>query len=152
MQQTIYERMLKNAQRLFVLIWKRHGMHKSSDSSCFFLSKAKPVFISFYAWLCTWFFEKTNILKLFNSRVNLNTSLMRWKESCVIYVCLTHFSLELNCRRQFFFYARLWKKWLYGIQKMCSCMLIMVHESADIGWSAIAKKNANSQMQHCIIT
>ena len=30
-------------------------------------------------------------------------------------------------------------------------MLIMKHERADIGRSIIAKKNANSQMQHCII-
>ena len=46
------------------------------------------------------------------------------------------------------------------IQKMCSCMLVMVHELADIGRSIIAKYNillggclcctfSNSQMQHC---
>ena len=34
---------------------------------------------------------------------------------------------------------------------MCLCMLIMVHECADIGRSVITKKSANSQMQHCII-
>ena len=71
--------------------------------------------------------KQTFLNLLFNT--NLNTSLMRWKESCVIYVCLTHFSSELDDGKNFFT-QDCEKNWLYGIQK-----------SADIGWSIIAKCN-----------
>ena len=82
-------------------------------------------------------FEKTNILKLLNSHVNLSTSFNAMKrimcDLCVSYAFFIGTFFTQDCEKKLIVRKN-------GLKKTCPCMLVMVQELvADIGRSVITK-------------